>query len=181
MRDEPVLTGVSEWLLELVRDALSGVLSDKQSVKLTHPGSEEEFRLGLALYDLEEIRPGGPPQAVPVGKDERRFPDLALSLHYIAFANRKAAFHGVEAADEMMLLEGVLRAMADVPGFIWGDQRVFVSLQRLDLSQRTALWQSLSQPLQPAVYLTVEPVPIPSGRVVKTPRVHETEVKAKPQ
>jgi len=179
MREEPIVAGVSGWLLEQVRGALCpGVLSDEESVKLTHPGSEDEFRLGLSLYDLEEIRPGGPPRPVPLREDTRRFPDLALSLHYIAFANRKAAFRGVEAGDEMLLLEGVLRAVANAPSFLWEEQRVFLSLQPLDLAQRSALWQGLSSPLQPAVYLTLEPVPIPSGRLLTVPPVRSVAVKS---
>lgn len=178
MSDEPVLAGVSGRLVEYLRESLCpGVLSDRESVKLTHPGSDEEFRLGVSLYDLEEIRPGGPPRPVPLGEDLRRFPDLALSLHYIAFANRKAAFHGVEAGDEMLLLEGVLRAVTGTVSLEWGGQRLLLSLQPLKLEQRVSLWQGLSQPLQPAVYLAVEPVAIPSGRVLKVPAVRSTEVR----
>jgi len=178
MNDEPVLAGVSGTLLEYLRGALCpGVLSEGESVKLTHPGAEEEFRLGLSLYDMEEIRPGGPPRPVPLGEDRRRFPDLTMSLHYLAFANRKAAFHGVEAADELLLLEGVLRAVADAPGLTWGGQRLHLSLQSLEFNQRTALWQSLSSPLQPAVYLTVEPASIPSARILEVPAVRSTQVR----
>jgi len=176
MRDEPVLAGVSGWLLEYLRDALCpGVLSDRESVKLAYPGADEEFRLGLSLYDLEEIRPGGPPHMVPQGEDLRRFPDLAISMHYLVFPNRKAPFRGVEAVDEMLMLEGVLRAVSNRAGLEWGGQRLLLSLQPLDLEGRSALWQSLGQPLQPAVYLTIEPVPIPSGRVLRVPVVRSTE------
>lgn len=179
MNDEPVLAGVSGTLLEYLRGALCpGVLSEGEGVKLTHPGAEEEFRLGLSLYDIEEIHPGGPPRPVPLGEDRRRFPGLTLSLHYLAFANRKAAFHGVEAGDELLLLEGVLRAVADAPDLTWDGQRLHVFLQPLEFNQRASLWQSLSCPLQPAVYLTVEPASIPSARILKVPAVRSAEVRS---
>lgn len=179
MREEPVLTGVSGLLLDYFRGELvPAVLGDADMVKLTAPDGREDFRLGLCLYDLEEIRPGGPGAMRRLSEEERRHPDLALSLRFFAFANRKAAFHSMEAADELLLLEAAARAVQNAPGLpSWDGGTIQVSLEGVERERKTALWQSLNVPLQPAVWFTVEPVPIPSTRIRRVPAVREVETR----
>jgi len=176
MSGEPVLAAVSGLLLNYFRGELvPAVLGEEDMVKLAAPGGQEDFRLGLCLYDLEEIRPGGPGTMRRLSGEERRHPDLALSLSLFAFANRKAAFHSMEAEDELLLLEAAARAVHSSAGLAWGDGTLQVTLAGLEQDRRCALWQSLNSPLQPAVYFTVEPVPIPSARVRRVPAVRTVE------
>ncbi len=177
MSGEPVLTAVSGLLLDYFRGELvPAVLGDADMVKLTAPDGREDFRLGLCLYDLEEIRPGGPGSMKRLSGEERRHPDLTLALRFFAFANRKAAFHSMEAEDELLLLEAAARAVHSSAGLAWEGGVLQVALEGGEREQRTALWQSMSVPLQPAVYFTVEPVPIPSARVRRTPEVRSVEL-----
>jgi len=182
VREGPVFNEVSGGVLEYLRAQLSpDVLSTPDALKLTYPGAEDEFRLGLSLYDIEHLRSGGSARPVRLSEDERRFPDLALALHYLVFANRKAAFHSMEAEDELLLLEAVMRAVHSSPGLPYGDLTLRLTLQGLERGEKLALWQSLNCPLQPAVYLTLEPVPLPSARIVRVPAVRQVDVSVGPK
>jgi len=177
MNDASVFQTVSGALIEYLRTELSpALLSSPDAVRLAYPGSEDEFRLGVSLYDVEEIRSGGPSAMVRLSDEERRFPSLAVALHFLVFANRKAAFHGIEAEDELLLLEAVMRCVHSAPSLTCGETAFHLLFQNLDCGEKTSLWQSLNCPLQPAVYLTVEPVGVPSTRLLHTPAVRGVDV-----
>lgn len=176
MNDEPVLTAAGSLLLEHFRGALvPAVLGEAELVRLSAPGEQEDFRLGLCLYDLEEIRPGGSGTMKRLSEEERRYPSLILSLHFFAFANRKAAFHSVGAEDELLLLEASARAVHSAPGLPFGGGTLRLGLEGVEREHARALWQSLNIPLQPAVYFSVEPVIIPSTQIRRVPAVRSVE------
>lgn len=175
MREEPVLTAVSGLVLDYFRaELVPAVLGSADMVKLTAPNAQEDFRLGLYLYDLEAVRSGGSGTMSRVSGSERRHPDLRLALRFFAFANRKAAFHSMEAGDELLLLEAAVRAVHSAPGFpAW--EGGALRLDSVDGEGKKSLWQSLDAPLQPAVYFIAEPVSIPSARVRRVPEVRSVD------
>lgn len=177
MREEPVLTAVGEALLDYFRKALvPAVLGQADMVKLASPNGKEDFRLGLCLYDLEKVRSGGSGAMARTDGEARRHPDLLVALGFFAFANRKAAFYSMGAEDELLLLEAVLRAVHSASGLpSWDGRTLQVSLDSMERERKTALWQGMNAPLQPAVYFTVEPVSIPSDRVRRVPMVRSVE------
>ena len=178
VRCQPVLARVGELVVDYFREKLiPGVLAEGDMVKLAWPDGQEDFRLGLCLYDLESVRAGGPGTPTRQGEDKWRRPDLLLSLRFFAFANRKAAFHGVEASDELILLEAVMRAVYGAPGFPLGEGKTFqLTLDRVERSEKTALWQSFHVPGQSAVWFSAEPVAIPGRPLSRAPATREVEV-----
>ncbi len=183
MRDEPVFTAAARALAEYFREALVPTpLGDPDAVRLTWPGAQEDFRLGLCLYDVEALREGvGTQEMVRLSREERRYPDLAVALRFLAFANRKAAFHSMEAEDELLLLEGVVRTLHSAPALDWdGGPPLKLWFQWLPLPEKRELWQGMGAPFQPAVYFAAGPVPIPSTRILRVPVVREVEVSARP-
>ncbi len=170
MTAEPVLAAVGSELLELFRQRLvPAVLHDGDMIKLTWPGGQEDFRLGLCLYDMEPIRSGGPGSVRRDREEGWRRSELLLSLHFFAFCNRKAAFHAMEAEDELLLLEAAARAVYEEPRLREG--QVKVSLDHVEGTWKHSLWQSTGG--QPAVWFQAEPVAIPGGPVVRPPAVRE--------
>ncbi len=176
MSDEPILTAIGGLLLEYFRGALvPAVLGEAEMIRLSAPDSDEDFRLGLCLHDLEEIRPGGPGAMKRLSEEEHRYPPLILSLHFFAFANRRAAFHSVGAEDELLLLEAAVRAVHGAPGLFFSGGTFRLGLESVEQEHRRALWQSLNVPLQPAIYFSVEPVRIPSTQIRRVPAVRRIE------
>ncbi len=172
---EPVLAAVGSEIVEFFRQKLvPAVLHDRDMIKLTPPGGQEDFRLGLCLYDMETIRPGGPGSVRRDREEIWRRSELLLSLHFFAFANRKAAFHAMEAEDELLLLEAACRAVYAEPGLPPGTGgQPQLTLDNVEGTRRTALWQSMATPCQPAVWFKVEPVAIPGSLVRRALAVRE--------
>lgn len=180
MSNDPVFMRAGELLLEHLRSELVPVvISSGDMLKIAHPGMEEDFRLGLYLHDLEEVRPNGPPGMTRLGEDTRRFPDLLLALHFLAYANRKVAFNSMGSEDELLLLEAVYRAVHGVGKLELDGRELRLDFHPLTRAEKLSLWQSLNEPLQPAVYLTIEPILVPSTRISRVPPVREVQTSAK--
>lgn len=177
MSRDPIFTKVGEALLEHLRGELVPVvLSAPDMLRLAYPGQEEEFRLGLFLYGTEEVRPNGPPGITRLGPDSHRMPDLALALHFMAFANRKVSFRGMSMEDEFTLVEAVMRAVHGRGRLDLDGRGMKLEFHDLTQSERASLWQSLNAPLQPAAYLTVEPILLPGDRIRKIPPVRAVDI-----
>ncbi|MCI8480817.1 MAG: DUF4255 domain-containing protein [Oscillibacter sp.] len=180
MNGKPVFEGIGNLLLERLRREMSPVVLDpEEDIKLACPGAETDYRFGVFLHDIEEVRPCGPPPAVRVSADTRQHPDCLLALHFLLYANRRAPFDSMSALDEMVLLEAAIRAVHSMEPLEAGGQRVKAAFHELERPEKIALWQGLGSPLQPAVYLTLEPVRIPSTRIRRTPPVREFQLTAK--
>lgn len=180
MSQEPVFERIGNLLLERLRgEMVPAVLNQEDDIKLTHPGAETDYRFGVFLHDIEEVRPYGPPSSVRVSVDTRRRPDRLLALHFLLYANRKVPFDSMSALDEMVLLEAAIRAVHSMEPLDIDGRNVKVEFHELAGSEKNALWQSLNSPLQPAVYLTLEPAGIPSTRIRRTPPVREVQLTAK--
>lgn len=180
MSQEPIFERLGKLLLERLREEMiPAVLTQDDDIKMTHPGAETDYRFGVFLHDMEEVRPYGPPSTVRVSEDTRRFPDRLVALRFLLYANRKVPFDSLSALDEMVLLEAAARAIHSMEPLEVDGQKVKAQFHELARSEKTALWQSLSSPLQPAVYLTLEPVKIPGTRIRRTPPVREVQLTAK--
>ncbi len=180
MNEAPVFERIGSLLLERLREEMApSVLNPGEDIKLTHPGAETDYRFGVFLYDIGEVRPWGPPSPVRVNEDTRRHPDRLLALRFLLYANRKVPFDGMSALDEMVLLEAAMRAVHGMKPLEADGQKINPVLYEPSQGEKNALWQSLGTPLQPAAYLTLEPVRIPSARLRRTPPVREVLLSAK--
>lgn len=179
MSEEPIFERIAGLLLErLRRELVPAVLNQEDDIKLTYPGAAADYRFGVFLHDIEEIRPYGPPASLRVSEDTRRHPDLLLALHFLLYANRKVPFDSMSGLDEMVLLEAAMRAVHSMEPLEAEDQSIRAAFHELPRSEKAALWQSLNSPLQPAAYLTLEPVRIPSARLRRVPPVREVRLTA---
>lgn len=179
MTQAPILEQAGNLLLDLLRDAMvPGVLHTRESIALSQPDGQQDFRLGVFLYDMEEVRPYGTPSPVRISDTQRRGPSRAFSLRFLVFANRKAPFDSMTAADELVLLEAVMRTIHNsVPLELEGEP-VTIRFDDIARQEKTALWQSLGVPLQAAVYLVMEPLVIPSTRLERFVPVRRVELKS---
>lgn len=177
---EPVIGRACALLLERLRGELApAVPGAEDAVQLAYPGMEADYRLGVFPYDMEEIRPFGPPGEERIRDSAMRSPCRLLALHLLLYANRRVPFDGMEGMDELLLLEGAARAAQDMAPLEVDGQQVRVGFLHLEPGEKTALWQSLGQPLQPAVYLTLEPLRLPGGRLRPIHPVKEARLSAR--
>lgn len=179
MNREPVLARAGDLLRELLQQALlPGVLSGEDDIRLTWPQASEDYRLGVALYDIETVRPYGTPVPVRLSETERRGPGESFTLRFLVYANRNVPFDSLTADDEMVLLEAVLRAVHNADPLSLAGTPVTLRMDTLTRSEKVALWQSFSAPLQPAVYLIMEPLVVPSDRLERFVPVRNIQIKS---
>ncbi len=177
MSQEPIFIKAVHILLQYLQGELvPTILSSPDMIKLTYPGQEDEFRLGLFLYDLEEVRPNGPPGMTQLSEDTRRHPDLSLIMRLMVFANRNVAFNSMETADELLMLEAVYRAVHSTTKLELDGQNLQLRFLPITQSEKISLWQSIGSPLQSAVYISLEPIPVPSTRIQRIPPIREVEI-----
>ncbi len=178
-RSGPILTQAAALLMERLRQELvPSVLHAEDALQLAYPGAESDFRLGVNLYDLEAIHTHGSPAMVRLDESTRRLPDLVLALHFLLFSNRKAPFHSMEPADEMLLLDAAARAVHSMGPLSIPTQETeaHLTFEPLTLSEKQTFWQAVGQPFQPALYLTLAPVILPDTRLIYTPPVRSITV-----
>ena len=179
MSGAPVLEQAGKLLLEPLQEALvPSVLHSQDAIQITYPNAQQDYRVGVFLYDLEEVRPYGTPPPIRVSDTQRRGPNRTFALHFLVYANRKVPFDGMTALDEMLLLEAVMRAVHNfVPVELEGET-VTIQFDSLTRQEKATLWQSLSSPLQPAVYLVMEPLVVPSTKLERFIPVRQVQIKS---
>lgn len=174
MADEILLTG--KCLLKLLRDNLCpGYVRDRDSILLTTPWEEEDYRVGVYLYDIQDYSLAV--SAVSdTGEDILRFPPKTVELSYMLFCNEKHRFGGLQRERLQGILNEMIRTLHDNPTLMREDgEAVGISFLRESVEFKIRLWGSFNQPLQPAVYLRAAPVPVASARTRKVNRIKERD------
>ncbi|WP_373165990.1 Pvc16 family protein [Agathobaculum sp. Marseille-P7918] len=166
MSMQPVFQQAGDLLLHLLNEALvPAVLNHEDCIRITYPHAEQDYQIGIFLYDIEEIRPYGTPLPVRISETQRQGASLNISLHFLVYANRSMAFQSMTAQDEIILMEAVVRALHNNEPVVLEGQKLSIRLECLTRQEKTSLWQSFGSGLQPAIYLVMEPIVIPSTRL----------------
>lgn len=170
--DEILLTG--KCLLELLRDNLCpGYVRNRDSILLTAPWEEEDYRVGVYLYDIQDYSLAVA-ATTDTGRNILRFPPKVVELSYMLFCNEKHRFGGLQRERLQSILNEMIRTLHDNPTLIREDgEKVGISFLCESVEFKIRLWGSFDQPLQPAVYLRVAPVTVASARTRKVNRVKE--------
>lgn len=174
MSQQLVLLQALSLVLEgLRKELVPVVLQQADELQLAYPGDSTEGRLFLTCYDVADTRPFGVPRPIPQGPTLQQAPNRYLALRFLLYANRKRPFGGLEAVDELVLLEGAVRAAHSMGPLELEGEPLRLQLESPPTSEKTALWQSMGQPIQPALYLMLEAIPVPSSRVTRIAPVKE--------
>ncbi len=170
---EILLTGNS--LLGLFRKNLCPeYVRDRETILLTAPWEEGDFRVGVYLYDIQDHSILST-QGSDISDEERRFPPKAVELSYMIFCNERHRFGGVQREQVHRVLNEIIRLVYDNPVLEREDgETVQLSFLGEDAEFKLRLWGSFNQPLQPAVYVRMVPVLIASGRSRRAVRVKES-------
>lgn len=163
-------------LLELLKKSLCpDYVRDEDNVILTAPWDEEDYRVGVYLYDIQDYSPVSA-QGAFIDEHTRRFPPKAAELSYLIFCNQNHRFGGLQKEQLHMVLNEIIRAIYDNPVLEREDgELVELSFLREDVEFKIRLWGSFHQALWPAVYVKAAPVLIVSRRVQTINRVRERD------
>ncbi|MCM1057177.1 MAG: DUF4255 domain-containing protein [Firmicutes bacterium] len=172
---EILLTG--RCLLELLRDSLCpGYVRDRNSILFASPWEEEDYRVGVYLYDIQDYSMAAAVPDTKGGGDTLRFPPKAVELSYMLFCNERHRFGGLQRERIQGVLNEIVRTMYDHPSLRREDgETVGFFFLRENAEFKLRLWGSFDRPLQPAVYLLAAPVAVASARTRKVNRVKERD------
>ncbi len=156
---------VGECLLSFLQDSLCpDIVRDRETISLAAPWDEEDYRVGIYLYDIQDYSIYKTSGAL-VHEGEQRFPPKAVELSYLVFCNEKHRFGGLQREQLHAALNEIIRAVYDNPVLSWGEgEEAELSFLRESMDFKIRLWGSFGQPLQPAVYIRAVPVLLSSGR-----------------
>lgn len=106
---------------------------------------------------------------------------MPVEMSYLIMINEEESFGAIKAGEEQQILERIMKCFYDNPYWSTKEEKVSFCFGRLNLEEKIRLWQALSKPIQPAVYIHVAPVLLSSSRTEEfTPvRDRETEIEAK--
>lgn len=174
LEEEILLTG--KCLLELIREKLCPeYVRDRDSILLTAPWEEADYRVGIYLYDIQDYSLAAAAAAL-AGENALRFPPKAVELSYLLFCNERHRFGGLQRERLQGILNEIVRTLHDNPSLIREDgEKVGFSFLRESVEFKLRLWGSFNQPLQPAVYLRAAPVFVASSRIRSFNRVRERD------
>lgn len=163
-------------LVELLKKSLCpDYVRDEDNVILTAPWDEEDYRVGVYLYDIQDYSLAAARGAF-LDEHRRRFPPKATELSYLIFCNQKHRFGGLQKEQLHMVLNEIVRVIHDNPVLERADgEQVELSFLRESVEFKIRLWGSFHQALWPAVYVKAAPVLIVSRRIQTINRVQERD------
>lgn len=177
---QPVLQQAGDLLLDVLREALvPAVLHAEDDIQIAYPNAEQDYQIGVFLYDIEEIRPYGTALPVRISDTQRQGASRTFALHFLVYANRRMAFQSMTALDEMILMEAVIRTIHNSAPVSLEEDKLNIQLDAVTRQEKISLWQSVGSPLQPAVYLMIEPLVIPSTKLEHFVPVRELVLKSR--
>lgn len=177
---QPILQQAGNGLLDVLRQALvPAVLHDADAIQIAYPNTEQDYQIGVFLYDMEEIHPYGTPLPVRISQTQRQGASRTFALHFVVYANRRMAFGSMTAQDELILMEAVIRAVHNSSPVLVEGEKLNIQFDSITRQEKTALWQSAASALQPAVYLVMEPLIVPSTRLEQVIPVREIQLKSR--
>lgn len=152
-------------------------IASNDLIKLRVPQlKDQDYVIGAYLYHIAEDHEHAKQDFVNISEQERQLPGKVLSLSYVLFVNEEATFGGFHKEQEDRLLERMIQIFHDYHSVVVLDQTCTLYFDSLDVDSRIRLWQSFSKPLQPAIYMRLCSVVIPSTRREVVHRVKRRDV-----
>lgn len=165
-----------------IEKLLSGMLypnylASRDLVKQCIPHHDQkDFCIGIYLYDITSDDHHEQRYANVVNH-ERIYPDKVVIASYIVFVNEEESFGGYSKQQEEELLEELIRIFHNQGMLEVLDDAMSIQFENPDMETKIRLWQSFQKPLQPALYIKVSPLRIPSRKSETVSLVHEVDIK----
>lgn len=185
MAEYTIVSDVSIHLLRTLREYLCPEpVQSPEAIKLASPADKNnDYQLGLFLYDLRELGEYRPSTQLRGADNRKTFPPRTLSLHYMLYLNGKAQIAaGAEA--EQRILGRALQVLSDRPLVDMAaahpfegapDASAAVTFLQLSFEEKCRIWSALSIPYQVGLYFSASPILLSSTRSEPFVRVTDAE------
>ncbi len=185
MAQYTVISEVSQTLLNLLRGALTpDMIKKNEQVALCAPSKQEDVKVGIHLYDIQENGDFLTRTMIPKGEGSLQFPPQSLTLYYMITVYSNADKYA-KAIDEQRIMGRVLQILADHPR-LEGNQLVGslkdyeegfeIIRENLKFEDKIKLWQFPNLPYQLSMVYKVQPIRLESTRTKAVTRVTSASI-----
>lgn len=180
-----VISEVSQSLLNLLREALTPEMIKKnEQVSLCAPSKQEDVKVGIHLYDIQENGDFISRNMIPRGDGALQFPPQSLTLFYMITVYSNADKYS-KAIDEQRIMGRVLQVLGDNPRLegerLVGSLREYeegfeIVRENLKYEDKVKLWQFPNIPYQLSMVYKIQPVRLESTRIKSVTRVTQADI-----
>lgn len=182
MSDFPVISDISNAILKVLRDDICPeLIQSTESVKLVSPADKNaDFKMGLYLYDMQEMREFKQMELVRISSNKAKFPARPLNLFYMLYINGRSQMTA-DAESEQRLIGRAMQILMDnavlsnKPDEEQEEEAAKITFLNLNFEEKTKLWSTLSLPYQLGLYFSVSPIILSSRKTYSFTRVLEAE------
>lgn len=179
-----IIADISKYLLDTVRSSLCpNMIQSREQISLDSPNTDHQTALFcIYLYGIQDHYDYFPQDTASVTLSSFRKTAKTISLQYILCFNR----HAQVPLDDLTAhrIFGLLIQLFSVQPDIElakihsesdsKDLPAEIAFSKLDERQRQELWNSLSEPMRPAIYLEIGPILL-AGESGNLSRVSEVD------
>lgn len=187
MADFSIISDTSAALLRLLRENLCpDPVVSPESIALVSPSDKNnDFQLGLYLYDLKELSEYRNTTPVHTEDNFRVKPPKPFSLYYVLFINNKAQI-AAGAEMEQRIFGRIIQILMDFssldlstanPYLPPDEEMTGIALLNHSFEEKTKIWSALQSPYQIGIYFMISPVMLSSRVQEKITRVTDVRTK----
>lgn len=183
MADYTIIADVSRFICNMLREKMCPEpVPSPRHIEISSPAfGDTDYMIGLYLYDVkEETIVTRPPCVFAGGTAIGRAP-VPYSLSYMLFVN-SASRMGRKEADIQKLIGRAAQIISDnnavyphelQPWLDTGEPPIMLSQAKMELDEKTRVWQAVNKPYQISLFYKAAPVFVSSEIVTDPPRVRE--------
>ena len=181
MADYPIISDVSAYIVRTLREKMCPEpIPSPNNIEISSPLSQEEdYIVGLYLYDIVEDIQVTTPRLVERGRAELSKPPRPYALYYMVFINGSSQM-GLKAPDIQKIIGRVAQIVNDNNSVRPDELQSWLTTQeppitlsqaKISLEEKVRVWQAINKPYQISLFYKAAPVYLSSGDIISTPRV----------
>lgn len=183
MADYSIIADISTVILQYLREKLCPLLitSPNQIDAAVPAEQDQDYILGLYLYDLQEEGMLGVPAMRRYGQGKLKKIPKSYALYYTIFVNASSQT-SVKALDGQKIIGKCAQIMGDLavlkasdlqPWLEEKEPPIAVVSPKMELEDKVRVWQAVDKPYRNCLFYKVSPVLLSSEVVLDITRVRE--------
>lgn len=171
MGNYTIISSVSEKLVKGIKHALvPDIIPDQNGIGLCSPQNNEEYSLGIFLYDIQESEEIRQLHMRNLDEHRQQGPPSYLSLYYMvtAYSQSDPKFQMIQ---EQRILGKVIQYFHDNPILEAAGEDIRLQMLRVSTEDKTKLWSFNNSSFRISVFYKASPVMLDSAAVRNVTRV----------
>lgn len=179
MASYTAISSISKKIAELIqKELVPELIPSEEYIGFAGPNERDSLMVGIFLYDIRESDEIKANQMTIRDLNTMRYPPVYLNLYYMitAYAEGDILFRALR---EEMILGRIIRAFHDNSIIMSeeGDIPVKIELMKMNMEEKTKIWNFAGVPYKLSVFYKASPVTIDSERIQKVTPVTSVDIR----